>query len=63
MVRRGRAGEALLTLAAAYPKSTFHGYDIAQQSLDFAASRCVTATLLALHLVCLVPHHERRAAR
>jgi len=36
-----RAGEALLTLAAAYPKSTFHGYDIAQKSLDSAAIRRV----------------------
>ena len=41
-----RAGEALLTLAAAYPKSTFHGYDIAQKSLDCAASRRVAASPL-----------------
>ena len=28
-----------MILAAAYPKSTFHGYDIAQKSLNAAARR------------------------
>ena len=44
----GRAGEALLTLAAAYPHSTFHGYDIAQTSLDCAASRRVAEPWLSM---------------
>jgi hypothetical protein len=39
--RVGRAGELLFTLAKAFPKGRYHGYDISQQSVDAANKRWV----------------------
>lgn len=36
-----RAGELLFTLARAFPRGRYHGYDISQQSVDAANKRCV----------------------
>jgi hypothetical protein len=36
-----RAGELLFTLAKAFPRGRYHGYDISQQSVDAANKRCV----------------------
>jgi SAM-dependent methyltransferase len=44
------AGVALTTLAAAYPRSTFHGYELSRHALDRAAARIAEAGLTNVEL-------------
>jgi SAM-dependent methyltransferase len=51
------AGVALTALASAYPRSTFHGYDLSEHALDRAAQRVREANLSNVRLV-----HDRAEA-
>lgn len=44
------AGVALTTLAAAYPQSTFHGYELSRHALDRAAERIAELSLTNVEL-------------
>jgi len=43
------AGVAVLTMAAAYPRSEFHGYDISHYALERAAENCSEAGVTNAH--------------